>query len=79
MKASQSSRCDFEEDINERFMKEKKEKKIKRKQRTEDEDVTGLSFFPQEYRTAYNTQAIQEENTSPQILRSYRSSSSVSV
>jgi len=26
MKASQSSRCDFE-DINERFMKEKKEKK----------------------------------------------------
>lgn len=26
MKASQSSRCDFEEDINERFMKEKKEK-----------------------------------------------------
>lgn len=27
MKASQSSRCDFEEDINERFMKEKKEKK----------------------------------------------------
>jgi len=37
--ASQSARCDFKEDINERFMEKKKLKQTK-----EGEDVTGLVF-----------------------------------